>query len=48
MTIISPATKQNKGKSHCVQGIRRRKGLRIQEEDIIGNRENEDECLKGE
>jgi hypothetical protein len=48
MTIISPATKQNKGTSHCMQGVRRREGTRIAEQNIAENRENEEECLKGE
>ena len=47
MTIISPATKQNKGKSHCMQDVRRREGGRIAEQDVVDERDNEEECPDG-
>jgi hypothetical protein len=46
MTIISPATKQNKGKSHCTPDVRRREGVRIAEQDV-DKRDNEQECPNG-
>lgn len=47
MTIISPTTKQNKGKSRCMQDVRRVEGVRIAEQDVVDKRDNEEECPKG-